>query len=60
MPPRIISYHDPRFTSRFWCVSVSAFGCEHAKFLSYYPETDGSERMHKSLEQILGCYANAH
>ena len=54
MPGRIISDHDPRFTSRFWSALVCAVGCEHGKFCSHHPETNGqSEQIHRSPEQIF-------
>ena len=40
MPYRIISDHDPRFTSRLWSALVSALGCEYVKSLSHYPEAN--------------------
>ena len=60
MPASIVSDRDPRFTSTFWRNLVSALGCKHSLSTAFHPETDGqSERMHRSIEQILHCYVSA-
>ena len=60
MPAQIVSDCDPWFTSRFWHSLISALGCKHSLSTAFHPETDGlSERMHRSIEQILHCYVSA-
>ena len=60
MPALIVFDHDPRFKSHFWCNLIRALGCKHSLSTTFYPETDGlSERMHRSIEQILHCYVSA-
>ena len=60
MPKRIVSDRDGRFVSRFWQALVKALGCNHTMSSSHHPETDGqSERMHRSVEQVLRCYVSS-
>ena len=59
MPAQIVSDCNPRFTSYFWCSLISALGCKHSLSTAFHAEIDGlSERMHRSIEQILCCYVS--
>ena len=56
----IVSNHDPRFTSHFQHILISALGYKYSLSTNFHPGTDGlSKRMHRSIEQILHCYASA-
>ncbi len=58
-PSKIISDRDPRFQSAFWKSLCAAFDSRLAMSTSYHPQTDGlTERFHRSVEQILRCYAS--
>ena len=60
MPASIISNCDPRFTSHFWRSLICALVCKHSLSTIFHLKTDGlSERMHRSIEQILCCYVSA-
>jgi len=50
VPSKIISYRDPRFTSRFWQTLQEALGTKLKLSSAYHPQTDGqSERTMQSL-----------
>ena len=54
---KLISDHDPHFTSHFWHELVSILGCEHDLSTSYHPQTDGqTEYIHHSVQQVLHCF----
>ncbi|KAE8728977.1 Phosphoenolpyruvate carboxykinase [Hibiscus syriacus] len=57
VPFSIISYRDPRFTSRFWKALHTAMGTILDYSTSFHPQTDGqSERVIQILEDMLrGC-----
>ena len=60
MPALIVSDHDPRFTSCFQHSLISSLDCKHTFSTTFHLETDGlSERMHRSIEQILRCHISA-
>ena len=54
VPKSIISYRDPRFTSRFWGSLNQALGTQLKFSTAYHPQTDGqSERTIQTLEDLL-------
>ncbi|GKD80608.1 putative reverse transcriptase domain-containing protein [Tanacetum coccineum] len=54
VPILIISYHDSRFTSRFWQSMQGALGTQLDMSTTYHPRTDGqSERTIQTLEDTL-------
>ena len=57
VPLSIVSYRDPRFTSRFWNELQSALGTKLKFSTTFHPQTDGqSKRLIQVLEDILrGC-----
>ena len=60
MPALIVSNSDPRFTSHFWHSLISALVCKYSLSTTFHPEIDSlSERMHRSIEQILHWYISA-
>lgn len=60
LPHCMVSDRDPKFVSMFW---KSLFALLHTRLCfssAYHPQSDGAtERMNKSLEHILRCYAVA-
>ena len=58
IPISIISYRDPRFTSRFWGKLQEAMGTRLNFSTAFHPQTDGqSERVIHSPEDMLRSYA---
>ena len=56
VPVSIVSYRDPRFTSRFWPSLQTALGTRLHSSTSFHPQTDGqSERTIQTLEDMLGA-----
>ena len=54
IPFSIVSYCDPRFTSRFWKELQSAFGIRLNFSTAFHPQTNGqSERVIQVLEDML-------
>ena len=54
IPISIISYQDPRFTSRFWGKLQEALGTRLNCNTAFQPQTDGqSERVIQILEDML-------
>ncbi|KAG8487764.1 hypothetical protein CXB51_018053 [Gossypium anomalum] len=54
IPISIISYRDPRFTSRFWRQLHESLGTRLSFSTAFHPQTDGqSERVIQVLEDIL-------
>ncbi|GKF78334.1 putative reverse transcriptase domain-containing protein, partial [Tanacetum coccineum] len=54
VPVSIISYRDPRFTSRFWRSLQRSLGTNLDMSTAYHPEIDGqSERTIQTLEDML-------
>ena len=54
IPKSIISYRDPRFTSRFWKQLHESFGTRLHFSTAFYPQIDGqSERVIQILEDML-------
>ena len=54
VPSSIVSYRDPRFTSRFWQTLQEALGTKLRLSSAYHPQTDGqSGRTIQSLEDLL-------
>ena len=53
VPVSIVSYRDPRFTSRFWPSLQAALGTRLHFSTSFHPQTDGqSERTIQTLEDM--------
>ncbi|KAI5336143.1 hypothetical protein L3X38_015409 [Prunus dulcis] len=58
VPVSIVSYRDPRFTSRFWTKLNEAFGTQLQFSTAFHPQTDGqSERTIQTLEDMLRACA---
>ena len=54
VPFSIVSYRDPRFTSRFWSCLQHALGNKLRFSITFHPQTDGqSERIIQTLEDML-------
>ncbi len=54
LPETIVSDHDSKFTSRFWCDTHKLLGTKLLMSTSFHPQTDGaSERAIHSVAQIL-------
>ena len=54
VPVSIISYRDPRFTSRFWKGLMKEPGVKLNLSTAFHPQTDGqSERTIQTLEDML-------
>ena len=54
VPVSIVSYRDPRFTSRFWPSLHAALGTRLHFSTAFHPHTDGqSERTIQTLEDML-------
>ena len=54
VPVSIVSYRDPRFTSRFWPSLQTALGTRLHFSTTFHPQTDGqSERTIQTLEDML-------
>lgn len=54
IPVSIVSYRDPRFTSRFWHSLHDAMGMKLTVSTAFHPQTDGqSERTIQTLEDML-------
>ena len=54
VPVSIVSYRDPRFTSRFWPSLQAAFGTRLYFSTSFHPQTYGkSERTIQTLEDMM-------
>src|SRR3954465_12744892 len=54
IPSSIVSYRDPRFTSRLWEGLQKALGTKLRLSFAYHPQTDGqTERTIQSLEDLL-------
>ena len=54
VPVSIVSYRDPRFTSRFWPSLQVALGTRLHFSTTFHPQTDGqSERTIQTLEDML-------
>ncbi|GJP44659.1 hypothetical protein CLOM_g4024 [Closterium sp. NIES-68] len=50
----IISYRDPKFTSKLWKELMSLLGTKLAMSSAYHPQTDGqTERLNQIVEQLL-------
>ncbi|KAI5335023.1 hypothetical protein L3X38_025156 [Prunus dulcis] len=62
VPLSIVSYRDPRFTSRFWAKLNEAFGTQLQFSTAFHPQTDGqSERTIQTLEDMLEfAYNNSY
>ncbi|KAI5335248.1 hypothetical protein L3X38_025381 [Prunus dulcis] len=59
VPVSIISYRDPRFTSRFWAKLNEAFGTQLWFSTAFHPQTDGqSERTIQTLEDMLRAWVH--
>ena len=59
MPKNIVSDRDPKFTSKFWETLFEKLQTKLSMSSASHPETDGqTERMNRTLEQVLRCYAN--
>ena len=57
LPSKIISDHDPRFTSKFTREVCKTLGISQNISTAYHPRTDGqSERSNQWVEQYLRCY----
>jgi hypothetical protein len=41
LPTKIISDHDPRFTSHFSCTLMKQLGMEQNLSMAFHPQTDG-------------------
>ena len=53
-PVTIVSYRDPRFTSKLWKEFQEAMGTELRFSTTFHPQTDGqSERMIQVPEDLL-------
>jgi transposase InsO family protein len=58
-PAHVVSDRDPRFVSHFWQAVLDLLGVKQSLSTAYHPESDGqSERMHRTIEQILRCYVS--
>ncbi|KAI5337634.1 hypothetical protein L3X38_016905 [Prunus dulcis] len=58
VPVSIVSYEEPRFTSRFWTKLNEAFGTQLQFDTAFHPQTDGqSERTIQTLEDMLRACA---
>ncbi|KAA3470026.1 DNA/RNA polymerases superfamily protein [Gossypium australe] len=56
VPLSIISYTNPRFTSRFWKKLQESLGTKLYFSTAFHPQTDGqSERVIQILEDMLHC-----
>src|SRR6266403_3876136 len=54
LPETIVSNHDSKFTSRFWCDTHKLLGTKLLMSTSFHPQMDGaSERAICSIAQIL-------
>ncbi|GJP41256.1 hypothetical protein CLOM_g921, partial [Closterium sp. NIES-68] len=54
IPTTLISYRDPKFTSKFRKKLMSLLGTKHAMSSAYHPQTDGqTKRVNQILEQLL-------
>jgi len=61
VPTSIISYQDPRFTSRFWKTLEEALGIRLSISSAYHLKIDGqSKRTIQSLEDLLRIYVLDH
>ena len=61
LPHRIISDHDPRFTSVFSRELCRTLGISQNISTAYHPQTDGqSERTNQRLEQYLRIFIDYH
>ena len=57
LPVLIVSYQDPRFTSRFWPSLQATLGTRLHFNTTFHPEVDGwSERTIQTLEDMLRAY----
>lgn len=57
LPQKIISDRDVRFTSELWELFCKRFKIQRGMSSAWHPQTDGqTERVHRTLEQILRCY----
>jgi hypothetical protein len=60
IPSIIISDRDSKFTSKFWTSLWLCMDTSLAMSTAFHPETDGqTERMNRTLEQMLRAYCNA-
>ncbi|CAI7883137.1 unnamed protein product [Closterium sp. NIES-54] len=54
IPATLISYRDPKFTSKFWKELMGLLGTKLAMSSAYHPKTDGQiERLNQVVEQLL-------
>ncbi|GJP62116.1 hypothetical protein CLOP_g19211 [Closterium sp. NIES-67] len=54
IPTTLISYQDPKFTSKFWKELMSLLGTKLAMSSAYHLQTDGQiERLNQIVEQLL-------
>src|SRR5438105_3282508 len=54
VPNRIVSDHDPQFTTRFWKILHALLGTKLDFSSAYHPQTDGqTERVNQILEDML-------
>jgi transposase InsO family protein len=61
MPRSLISDRDAKFTSAFWKTFITSLGTSLNMSTAYHPQSDGqTERMNRTLEQILRHYINYH
>jgi hypothetical protein len=60
MPRRIISDHNPRFTSKFSKTIYKVLGIQQNLSTAFHPRTDGqTERMNAWIEQYLRLWSTA-
>ena len=61
IPKEIVSDRDSRFTSNFWIEFTKMLRTNRAMSTAFHPQTDGqTERMNRTVEQILRIYADYH
>ncbi|GJP61282.1 hypothetical protein CLOP_g18458 [Closterium sp. NIES-67] len=54
IPAAIISYRDPKFTSKFWQDTWARYGTRLQFSSAYHPQTDGqTERTNQTMEQLI-------